>query len=158
MLHVRIPGSVIVLAMVGIQALASGNPDVAALHKEITALRAQEKATVKAIQTQYDTLIKADKLSEQVLATERKSLAKQESELLSVATTTEDKDAIKARYDTLRGVLKNGGKLDAEQIKVLRAEKAAIVKVVNATYKGKIQEIEAAIKVLEKAGKPKGKK
>jgi hypothetical protein len=143
--------------LVGIQAFADGNPDVAALRKEITALRAQEKATVKAIQTQYDTLIKADKLSEEVIASERAALAKQESELLAVATTKEDKDAIRARCETLRGVLKNGGKLDAQQINVLRAEKAAIVKVVNATYKGKVQEIEAAIKTLEKAPKPKKK-
>jgi hypothetical protein len=158
MLHPRVFCSLIVLAMLEVPVFASGNRDVAALHKEITALRAQEKATVKAIQTQYDTFIKADKLSEQVLANERKALAKQEAELMKVATTTENKDAIKARYETLRGILKNGGNLDAEQIKALRAEKTAIVKVVNAAYKGKIQEIEAAIKVLEKSGKPKGKK
>jgi len=157
MRNIRLPGSLIILMLVGIQALAENNPDVAALRKEITALRAQEKATVKAIQTQYDTLIKADRLSEEVLATERKALAKQESELLSVATTKEDKDAIRARYETLRGLLKNGGKLDAQQINVLRAEKVSIVKVVNAAYKGKVQEIEATIKALEKVPKPKKK-
>jgi uncharacterized protein involved in exopolysaccharide biosynthesis len=157
MLPVRFLCCGVILMLVGIRAFAEGNPDVAALRKEITALRAQEKATVKAIQTQYDTLIKADRLSEEVLATERKALAKQESELLAVATTTADKDAIRARYETLRGVLKNGGKLDAQQINVLRAEKTAIVKVVNAAYKGKVQEIEAAIKTLEKAPKPKKK-
>jgi hypothetical protein len=158
MLHVRIPGSVVVLVMVGIQAFAGGNPDVAALRKEVTALRAQEKATVKAIQAQYDTLIKADKLSEEILIAQRKALPKQESELMAVATTTEDKDAIKTRYELLRGLLKNGTKLDAQQINALRAEKTATVKVVGAAYRGKVQELEAAIKVLEKAGKPAGKK
>src|SRR5258708_37017578 len=107
MLHPRVFGSLVVLTMLGVPAFAAGNPDVAALHKEVTALRAQEKATVKAIQGQDDTLIKADRLSEEILLTQRKALATQEAELLNVATTPADKDAIRSRYEIVRGILKN---------------------------------------------------
>jgi uncharacterized protein involved in exopolysaccharide biosynthesis len=138
---------------------AAENPEIKALHKQIEVLRAQEKATVQAVRTRYETAIKGERLSEEVLARERKALAQQESDLLSVASTQEDKDVIRNRYETLRSALFNGIKIDSKQIAALRAEENALSKVISASYRAKIRELEAAIKVLEKAPKPKsGKK
>jgi hypothetical protein len=133
---------------------AAENPEIKALHKQIEVLRAQEKATLQAVRVRYETAVKGERLSEEVLARERKALAQQESDLLSVASTQEDKDAIRNRYETLRSALFNGIKIDSKQIATLRAEENALTKVISASYRAKIREIEAAIKMVEKAPKP----
>lgn len=132
--------------------------EIKALRNEIKALRTQESTILKAIKAQYDGLVKQDRLSEEVLARERKTLAQQENELLAVAATKEDKDAIRAQYETVRSNLKAGIKLDANQIKELRALQNAQTNQVKLAFKSKTVQLEAAIKTLEKAPKPKGGK
>jgi hypothetical protein len=158
MVRLGIVGCLVVLtALIG-DLFAVENADVKALRNDITALRAQEKAIIKVLRAQYETVIKADKLSEAQLAEGRKVLGAQEKELLAVATTKEDRDAIRQQYSSLRDAMGNGIHLDAAKIHELRALENAQVKQVSLAFKAKIQELEAAIKVIEKAGKPKGGK
>jgi hypothetical protein len=143
-------GSVLVLFVLSAGLAAAENPEIKALHKDIEALRAQEKAALKIIRAQYETFVKIDKLSETELAAERDALGKQEKELLIVATTTEDHDAIKAQYGALRAALGKGAKLDAKEIQAVRAQEKAHTKLVSAAFSAKIKEIEAVIGALEK--------
>jgi hypothetical protein len=131
---------------------AADSPEIKALHKEIDALRAQEKATIKTLRAQYETFLKIDKLSEKELIAQRDALHQQEKELLSVATTTEGKDAIKAQYGALRDALNKGAKLDATEIRAIRDQEKSHTKLVSAAYSAKIKELEAAIQLL-KGGK-----
>jgi hypothetical protein len=145
----KIVGSFVVLFMLAAGLRAADSPEVKALHKEIEVLRAQEKATVKAIRAQYETFLKIDKLSEKELVAQRDALHQQEKELLSVATTTEDKDAIKAQYGSLRDALNKGAKLDAAEIRAIRDQEKAHTKLVSGAYAAKIKELEAAIQLLK---------
>jgi uncharacterized protein involved in exopolysaccharide biosynthesis len=149
--------SLVVILLLSIRLEAAENPEIKALHKEIDALRAQEKAVLKAIRSQYETYVKIDKLSEKELVAERDALDKQEKELLAVATTSEDRAAVKAQYGTLRDALGKGAKLDAKEIQAIRAQEKAHTKLISAAFKAKVQEIEAAIQILEKS-QPKGGK
>ena len=158
MVRLRMVGSLVFFtALIG-GLSAAENADVKALRNDITALRAQEKAIIKVLRAQYETVIKADKLSEAQLAEGRKVLGAQEKELLAVATTKEDRDVIRQQYSSLRDAMGKGIHLDATKIHELRTLENAQVKQVSLAFKAKIQELEVAIKVIEKAGKPKGGK
>jgi len=147
-----------VVVMVGVAASVSAeNNAIATLRKEIQALRAQEKAAVKAIHAQYDGMIKRDKVEEHVLAQERHALAVQEKELLAVATSPEQKDAIRAQYDKLRAALTAGIKMDAKLIEQLRHAEHAHIKHVEAAFNAKVKMLEAEIHALEHGPKPKKK-
>src|SRR5262245_13364547 len=150
---------VAVVVMLGVAASVSvaENNAVATLRKEIQALRAQEKAAVKAIHAQYDGMIKRDKVEEHVLAQERHALAVQEKELLAVATSPEQKDAIRAQYDKLRAALTAGIKMDAKLIEQLRHAEHAHIKHVEAAFNAKVKMLEAEIHTLEHGSKPKKK-
>jgi hypothetical protein len=147
-IRIRSIGSVVALTVLMTGARAAENPQVKALHEQIAVLKAEEKATVKAIHAWYDGFIKRDKLSEEALREERAALLKQEEALLSVAITPEARQDIRAHFETLRGLLKADIKLDKTVIKQLRdLEKAQGTQVANA-YKAKIAELEAAAKLL----------
>jgi hypothetical protein len=146
----KLVGSLVVLAALTTQLTAAENPDVKALRNDITALRAQEKVVLTALRAQYETYVKIDKLSEKELAAEREVLARQEKELLAVAVTNEDRDAIKAQYRSLHDALNLGSKIDSKQIQVIRAQEKAHTKLVSAAFTAKIKELEAAIQVLER--------
>src|SRR5262245_66514729 len=152
----KLAGSLVVLVGATASLFAENNA-VATLRKEIQALRAQEKLTVKAIRAQYDAMIKRDKVAEHILEQERRALAVQEKELLAVATSPEQKEAISAQYETLRAALKADIKLDAKQIEQLRHAEHAHVKHVEAAYNAKVKFLEAEIHALEHAPKPKKK-
>ncbi|MFL5242639.1 MAG: hypothetical protein ACJ8FY_11080 [Gemmataceae bacterium] len=158
MVRLRFLGAVLVFMGVVGDLSAAENPDVKALRNEITALRAQEKALVKVLRAQYESVVKVDKLSEAQLIEARKVLSAQEKELLAVATTKEDRDAIRQQYSTLRDAIGNGVHLDATKIHELRTMENAQVKQISLAFKAKIQELEAAIKVAGKVSKPKGAK
>jgi ribosomal protein L14 len=125
------------------------NPQVAALNNELKVLRAQRDATVKAVKAQYETLIKRGKVTEAVLVAERKALARQEETLLALAQTEADRDAVRLRYDTLRGYLKAETKLDAAVIRQLRAMENTHLDVIKNAYNGKIKTLEAAVKAAK---------
>ena len=148
----RMVSSIVAFFVLSAGLRAADTPEIKALHKEIDALRAQEKVTIKAIRAQYETFLKIDKLSEKELIAQRDALHQQEKELLSVATTTEDKDAIKAQYGALRDALNKGAKLDASEIRAIRDQEKAHTKLVSAAYGSKIKELETAIQLL-KGGK-----
>ncbi|HEY1861968.1 MAG TPA: hypothetical protein VGG61_16520, partial [Gemmataceae bacterium] len=147
----RFAGSLIVLVVLCTGLTAAENPEIKVLRNEITALRAQEKAVLNLLRAQYETYVKIDKLSEKELAAERETLAKQEKELLAVATTSEDRDAIKAQYKSLHDALNLGTKIDANQIREIRALEKVHTKLVGAAFNAKIKELEAAIQILERA-------
>jgi hypothetical protein len=153
MIRIRSVGSLVALAVLMTGARAAENPQVKALHEQIAVLKAEEKATVKALHAWYDGFVKRDKFSEEVLREERKVLLKQEEALVSVATTPEARKDIRAHFESLRGLLKADIKLDRVAIKQLRElEKAQETYVANA-YKFKIAELEAAAKLLSQMKK-----
>jgi hypothetical protein len=151
MVRPRVVGPLLVLFMLSARLTAAENPEVRVLHKEIDALRAQEKATVATIRAQYEIFVKIDKLSEKELAAQRDALGKQEKELLNVATTKEDRVAIQTQYGTLRDALGKGATLDAKEIQAIRAQEKAHTKLISAAFSAKIKEMEAAIHLLEKS-------
>jgi hypothetical protein len=142
---------VVVLAFGGV-APAAGNPAADALRQQIKALKAQERAAVKAIEAQYDAVIRGDRLGEKELFARRRALDEQEKQALAVATTSEAKDQIRATYGALRKSLSGQIKLDASQIAQLRAQKKAVVSQVAGPYKAKIAELENQLKVVSKSG------
>jgi len=151
----RIIGSLLAVVVLTTGLTAAENPDIKVLRNDITGLRAQEKVVLTALRAQYETYVKIDKLSEKELAAEREVLARQEKELLAVAVTNEDRDAIKAQYRSIHDALNLGSKIDAKQIQAIRAQEKAHTKLVSAAFAAKIKELEAAIQVLErtKSGK-----
>jgi hypothetical protein len=158
----RIGLTAAVVAALGIMtpvlAVNPASGEVAALRKQVEALRAQEKANLTAIRIQFETIIKRDKVSEEILAKERHALAAQESELLKAAVSEADKQAIRARFEELRKVLHAEYKIDAAQIKELHAMEHALKERVQLVYRNAIHHIEAEIKAIEHAGKGAKKK
>ena len=147
----RLAGSLTALVVLATGLTAAENPEVKALRNDIQALRAQEKAVLTRLRAQYETYVKLDKLSEKELAAERDVLVKQEKELLAVATTNVDRDAIKAQYVTLRDALNLSSKIDAKQIQAIRVQEKAHTRLVSAAFTAKVKELEAAIQILERA-------
>jgi hypothetical protein len=147
----RLAGSLVALVVLSADLSAAENPEIKVLRNDIQVLRAQEKSVLNLLRAQYETYVKIDKLSDKELAAERDVLAKQEKELLAVATTNEDRDAIKAQYVTLRDALNLGSKIDAKQIQAIRAQEKAHTRLVSAAFTAKVKELEAAIQILERA-------
>jgi hypothetical protein len=131
-------------------AAAAGNPQVEAIHEQIKLLKAEEKVTVKEIHDWYGSIIKRDKWDEKVVAEEQKILKKQEDALTAVAQDKAARKAIHEQYDALRGLLRVGGKLDAETAKKLKALEKAHEKYVSEAYKGKIALLEEEAKLAAK--------
>jgi hypothetical protein len=142
----RAIASLVALGVVCTALQAGENAQVKAIHEEIKLLRAEEKVTLKTIHAWYESFIKRDKLTAEVVLEERKILAKQEEALLSVATTAADRKAIRAHYDTLRAILRADNKIDAEVIRELRRLEKAHETYVRDVYKAKILTLEAAAK------------
>ena|SRR5229473_7107968 len=151
----RLAGSLVALVVLSAGLAAAENPEIKVLRNDIQVLRAQEKSVLTLLRAQYEMYVRIDKLSEKELAAEHDVLAKQEKELLAVATTNEDRDAIKAQYVTLRDALNLGSKIDAKQIQAIRAQEKVHTRLVSAAFTAKVKELEAAIQILErtKSGK-----
>jgi len=155
--RLKMAAAMVVLMGAAASVSVAENNAVATLRKEIQALRAQEKAAVKGIHAQYDGMIKRDRVAEQVLAQERHALAVQEKELLAVATTPEQKEAIRVQYESLRAALKADIKMDEKLIAQLRHAEHAHIKHVEAAFNAKVKMLEAEIHALEHGPKPKKK-
>jgi hypothetical protein len=154
----RVTASLAALGILCLFAAAAENPQVAAIHDQIKALRAEEKVTLKEVHAWYEGMIKRDKLTANVLFEERKALRKQEDALLALATTDEAKAAIRKHYDSIRAVLREDGKLDAAAIKELRRLEHLHEKQISETYRAKIQTLEAAAKAAASVKTPPKRK
>jgi hypothetical protein len=130
--------------------VVANNPTVDALRQEIKALRAEEKVVHKTIETQYNTIINRGKLTEKELEAEKKALRKQEKQYLDLTSNKEERAKIRAQYEVMSKALNGETKLDAEIIKQLKTQKSAHLKLVSQLYRGKIQELEAAVKAAGK--------
>src|SRR5258708_4912066 len=158
MTRLSILGAFAALALLTVGVTAADKATIAGLKNEIAALKAQEKATVKAIHAHYDGWIKRDKVNEEILAKERHAVHLQEEELLKVATTETERAAIRARYDEIRAILTTDIKMDAKLIERLREMRNAHIKQVEAAYHAKIKFLEAELHALEHGGKSTGGK
>ncbi len=132
-------------------ALASSNPAADALRQQIKALRAEEKANVKAVQAQYDSVIHGDKLSEQQLREQRLALDAQEKQALAVAGSAQDRSQIRSQLETLRKALLGQSKLDASQVAQLRAQRKAHAQQIASAYKAQIAQLEAQLRAMPRS-------
>jgi hypothetical protein len=132
-------------------ALASGNPAADALRQQVKALRAEEKSAVKAVEAQFDSVIRGDRLTEKQLIAQREAVHNQEKQALALATSVAQRDQIRAQFDPLRKGLSGQVKLDAGQIAQLRAQKKATVQQIRALYKAKIATLETQIHAMGKS-------
>jgi hypothetical protein len=138
--------SLVVLGVLCSALPAADNPQVKAIQEEIKVLKAEEKVTVKNIHAWYESFIKRDKLTKEVVLEERKVLKKQEEALLSIAATEEARKVVHAQYDGLRALLKEDTKIDTEVIRELRRLEKLHETYVGDVYKSKIVVLEAAAK------------
>jgi hypothetical protein len=146
----RVIASLVALGILCSALPAADNPQVKAIHEEIKVLKAEEKVTVKDIHAWYETFIKRDKLTKEVVAEERKVLKKQEDALLSVAATAEVRKAVRAHYDSLRAILSEDKKIDAEAIRELRRLEKLHETYIADVYKSKVLVLEEAAKAAAK--------
>jgi hypothetical protein len=129
--------------------LAREGDQIKELRQQIKMLTNERDAALKSMHKQYESLIRQDKRSEKEMAAMREWLKKQEKASMSGATTEQERQAIKQRFDFLRRALTQDIKLDARQIAELRASEKGHVQSMRAAYDAKIKEMQAAIKQLE---------
>jgi hypothetical protein len=131
------------------QRKASHKAEIDALRAQIKALRAEEKITLKTVKAQYEAVLQPDKLSKVQLEEEKTAVRTQEKALLELATTTDDRRAIREKYHLLLKVLAGEIQLDNELIKKIKAEEKAHMTLIRTLYKAKIQSLQNLIHVLE---------
>ncbi|HMC90596.1 MAG TPA: hypothetical protein VKI17_13660 [Gemmataceae bacterium] len=151
-------GLLVVLA--GTSLIFAGGPasaEIEALRKQVKYLKAQESAVVKAVKARYHAAISQTHRSEEVLAAERRALAKEENELVSFAATQAEKDKIRAQYEQLRATLRGDIKIDSKMITAMREQETAAVKQVQTAYRAQAKVVEAQIKTLEQANRNQSK-
>jgi hypothetical protein len=124
-----------------------------ALRQQVKALRQEERTVVKAIRTQYESVVNMAKLDASQVTALRKALRAQENQYLTLTSNSQQRANIIAQYDYLRKVLAGEHKLDATVIHQLRQRESAHVKLVSALYKAKIAEMDNLIRVASKTGK-----
>jgi hypothetical protein len=144
------------LSAVAVFVCAAGaqNPQVAAIQNQIKGLQAEKTLTIKAIEAQYDLMIRREKVEEAVLSRERKILGEQEALLLKLADEPGEKAAIRAQYETLRSYLATGKRLDAADRAVLRTMKKNHVTAVSNAYAARIKYLQASSRAAA-SSKPK---
>jgi hypothetical protein len=148
----RVGGLLALVVSIG-PAAAAGNPEVEALKKEVSYVRKQESAVVKAIKTRYHAAYNHTHRTDEELSRERAILAKEETALVSYAATKADKDDIRAKYELLREALRGDIKLERKVTDKLHEQESLIVKQVQAIYRAHVKQLEAQIKMLEQAAK-----
>lgn len=146
-------GSLAAAAILAAHLTAAENPQVAEIHNEIKALKAEERATIKTIHAWYDSFIKRDKFTAAVLGEERRVLKRQEDELLGVSASPESKREIRGHYEAVREIVREDGKIDAAAIRRLRQLERQHETYVSNAYKSKIRSLEEEAKALSGAAK-----
>jgi hypothetical protein len=132
--------------------------DIAALRLQIKLLQTEEKATVKSVKAQYDSILEQDKLSHTQLEEVKTALRAQEKILLALATDSDEKKTIRDEYQLLFKVLTGEVQLDKGVIKEIKTQEKAHVALIRTLYKAKIKELQLLIAALEKKGHGKGHK
>lgn len=126
--------------------------DIAALRLQIKTLQADEKATLKAVKAQYESILQRDKLSQAQLDEEKAVLRAQEKELLALATDSDEKKVIKEEYQLLLKVLAGEVKLDKEVIGKIKSQEKAHLALIRTLYKAKIKELQSLIAAVQNKG------
>jgi hypothetical protein len=121
---------------------------VEALKQQIAALRLEEKALVQGLEARFKALVRVDRLTEKELAVEREALRKQEEVSLALTPDAAAQKQIRAHYETLRGHLKGGVKLEEAVIQELKLQERAMVDNVRLLYGTQVQLREAQIRSL----------
>src|SRR5262245_28943944 len=75
--------------------------EIDALRAQIRALQAEEKVTLKTIKAEYESILQSDKLSKTQLEEEKAALRAEEKALLELATTKDERHAIREQYQLL---------------------------------------------------------
>jgi len=131
------------------QKKASLKAEIEALRAQIKALQAEEKVTLKTIKAEYESILQSDKLSKTQLEQEKAALRAQEKALLELATTKDERHAIREQYQLLFKVLAGEIKLDRELIAKIKAQEKELMALVRMLYKAKIRSLQSLIQALE---------
>ncbi|HEV2949930.1 MAG TPA: hypothetical protein VGX70_21310 [Gemmataceae bacterium] len=125
------------------------NPQITALRMQIKALQAEEKAVLKAIKGQYESILQQDKLSKTQREEIKAALRNEEKDLLALATTNDQTQAIQAEFQLLFQVLSGEVQLDREVVAKIKKQEKAQVALIRALYKAKIKSLQSLIQALE---------
>jgi hypothetical protein len=151
-----ITGILVLFACVGMVRADKGkshhNPAIDALRLQIKAMQAEEKVTLKAVKSQYESIIERDKLSKAQLEELKTALRAQEKALLALASDSEEKKTIREKYELLLKVLTGEVQLNKEVTKEIKQQEKAHLALIRTLYKAKIQELRILIAALEKKG------
>ncbi len=145
--------ALVVLGVLASVLTASDSPAVAQVKKEVEALEAQKKASIKRTHDWYLGIIKHDKINAETLKAERKSLGEQEEELMKTVHAEDVKAFIHSHFESIRALLKDEVKMDAETIHHLKKLEKDHEAVINNSYDPVIQALKAQEKAL--SAKPK---
>jgi hypothetical protein len=126
------------------------HPQASVLRVQIKALQAEEKAVLKAIKAQYESILQENKLSKTQREEIKTALRNEEKDLLALATTNDQTQAIQADFQLLFQVLSGEVQLDKEVIAKIKKQEKAQVSLIRALYRAKIKELQGLIHVLEK--------
>ena len=126
------------------------NPQITELRMQIKALQAEEKAVLKAIKGQYESILQQNKLSKTQQEEIKAALRNEEKGLLALATTNDQTEAIRAEFQLLFQVLSGELQLDKEVIAKIKRQEKTQVSLIRALYSAKIKELQAVIHALQK--------
>jgi hypothetical protein len=133
-------------------------PQIVALRLQIKELQVEEKTVLKAIRMQYESILQENKLSKSQRDEIKAALRKEEKDLLALATSTDEKEAIREQFQLLLQVLSGEVQLDKEVIDKIKKQEKAQLALVRAIFKAKIKELQNIIHALEQTGHVKGHK
>jgi hypothetical protein len=125
------------------------NPQITALRMQIKALQAEEKAVLKAIKGQYESILQQDKLSKTQREEIKAALGNEEKDLQALATTNDQTQAIEAEFQLLFQVLSGEVQLDRAVVAKIKKQEKAQVALIRALYKAKIKSLQSLIQALE---------
>jgi len=125
------------------------NPEINVLRTRIKALQIEEKATLKGIKAQYDSILYFGKLSKAQLEELKTALRNEEKSLLALATDKDQKHTIQEEFQLLLKVLTGEVQLDKGVIDQIKKQEKAQVALIRLLYKAKIKELQNLIHALE---------
>ena len=142
--------SIVALLGAATSAVLASNPAVDQIRAQIRALRNEERAVVKNIEASYDSIVRRDRLAEHQLIALRRALKQQEEQYLAIASTPQEREQIRAQFESLRKALLGEIRMDANLIHQLRTQEHAQIRLVQALYRARIAELENMIRVASK--------
>src|SRR5207249_11287185 len=115
--------------------------------------QAEEKATIKAVKAQYESVLQVGRLTRAQLEEGKIVLRNQEKALLALTADTGERKSIREQYGLLSGVLTGDVRLDNVQIERIKKQEKAHVALIHAVYGAKIKELQNLIRAVEHTGK-----